>query len=180
MHGYRDVKSHYPSGLLCGLVTVIENKTLIEFARLSDATELGVMSKNEIEYGLGWKYTPEKIAKLIGDSSRNVVVARGESGLAGFGIMTYYEDQANLDLLAVKRSSRRMRIGTKIVKWLEKVALTAGAFNLFVQLRSRNTGAMEFYQSLGFLVLEEQKGYYMGIETGVIMVKTLRRMFYSK
>lgn len=158
---------------------MIENKTLIEFARFSDATEIGVMSKNEIEYGLGWKYTPEKIGKLIGDSSRNVVVARIGFGLAGFGTMTYYEDQANLDLLAVKRSFRRMRIGTQIVRWLEKVALTAGVFNLFVQVRARNTGAIEFYESLGFLVLEEQKGYYMGLEAGVIMAKALRQMFYA-
>lgn len=135
------------------------------------------MSKNEIEYGLGWKYMPERIAKLIGDSSRNVVVARVGRSLAGFGIMTYYEDQANLDLLAVKRSFRRMRIGTQIVKWLEKVALTAGAFNIFVEVRSRNTGAVEFYESLGFLVLDEKKGYYRGIEAGLIMAKTLRRMF---
>jgi ribosomal-protein-alanine N-acetyltransferase len=162
---------------LCELVTVIKDKTHIEFARPSDATEIGVMSKNEIEFGLGWKYIPEKIAKLIDDNSRNVVVARVGSNMAGFGIMTYYEDQANLDLLAVKRSFRRMRIGTQIVSWLEKVALTAGAFNIFVEVRLRNTGAIEFYESLGFLVLDEQKGYYRGIEAGVIMAKTLRRMF---
>ena len=175
---YRVIDANgYLSVLLCGLVTVIENKTLIEFAMLSDAKEIGIMSKNEIEHGLGWKYIPEKIAKLIGDRSRNVVVARMGSSLVGFGIMTYCEDQANLDLLAVKRSFRRMRIGSQIVKWLEMVALTAGAFNLFVEVRSKNTGAIEFYESLGFIVLEEQKGYYGGIEAGVIMAKTLRRMF---
>jgi ribosomal protein S18 acetylase RimI-like enzyme len=162
---------------LCDLVTVIENRTHIEFARPSDATEIGVMSKNEIEYGLGWKYIPEKIVMLIGDRSRNVVVARVGSSLAGFGIMTYYEDQANLDLLAVKQSFRRMRIGTQVVRWLEKAALTAGAFNIFVQVRSRNSGAIEFYESLGFLVLDEQRGYYKSIEAGLIMAKTLRRMF---
>ena len=156
---------------------MIEDRTHIELARPSDAVEIGVMSKNEIEYGLGWKYIPERIAKLIGDSSRNVVVARVGRSLAGFGIMTYYEDQANLDLLAVKRSFRRMRIGTQIVKWLEKVALTAGAVNIFVEVRSRSTGAVEFYESLGFLVLDEKKGYYRGIEAGLIMAKTLRRMF---
>jgi ribosomal protein S18 acetylase RimI-like enzyme len=59
--------------------------------------------------------------------------------------------------LKTKRSFRRMRIGTQLVRWLEKVALTAGAFNLFVEVRSRNPGAMEFYESLGFLVLEEHK-----------------------
>ena len=165
------------STTLCDLVTVIEDNTRIGFARLSDANEIGVMSKNEIEHGLGWKYSPEKIATLIGDRSRNVVVARVGCSLAGFGIMTYYEDQANLDLLAVKQNFRRMRIGTHVVRWLEKAALTAGAFNIFVQVRSRNVGAIEFYESLGFLVLDEQKGYYRGIEAGLIMAKTLRRMF---
>ena len=156
---------------------MIDNQPVIEFARRFDAAEIGVISKNEIEYGLGWQYTPEKIAKLIGDRSRNVVVARVRSSLAGFGIMTYYEYQANLDLLAVRQGFRRMRIGTQLVIWLEKVALTAGAFNIFVQLRSRNTGALAFYQSLGFCVLDEKKGYYRGIEAGLVMAKTLRPMF---
>jgi ribosomal protein S18 acetylase RimI-like enzyme len=156
---------------------VIEDRTLIEFARFSDAAEISVMSKNDIEYGLGWKYTLKRIAKLIGDSSRNVVVARVGSHLAGFGIMTYYEDQANLDLLAVTRSFRRMRIGTQIVEWLEKVALTAGAFNIFVQVRARNTSAIQFYQSVGFSVLDDEKAYCRGVEAGLIMAKSLRRMF---
>ena len=91
--------------------------------------------------------------------------------------MTYCEDQANLDLLAVKRSFRRMRIGTRIVEWLEKVALTAGAFNIFVQVRARNTSAIQFYKSVGFSVLDEDKAYYRGIEAGLIMAKSLRRMF---
>ena len=156
---------------------MIEDRILIEFARFSDAAEISVMSKNDIEYGLGWKYTRERIAKLIGDSSRNVVVAREGSHLAGFGIMTYHEDQANLDLLAVKRSFRRMRIGTQIVAWLEKVALTAGAFNTFVQVRARNTSAIQFYQSVGFSLLDKDNAYYRGVEAGLIMAKSLRRMF---
>ena len=156
---------------------MLEDKTLIEFAAFSDAAEIGEMSKNDIEHGLGWKYNPERLVKLIGDSSKNVIVARMESKLVGFGIMTYHEDQANLDLLAVKRNFRRMKIGTQIVQWLEKVATTAGAFNIFVQVRASNTGAIAFYESLGFIVLDEKKGYYKGKEAGLIMAKSLRRMF---
>ena len=97
--------------------------------------------------------------------------------LLGFGIMTYQADQANLDLLAVKRSHRRIKIGTQIVQWLEKAALTAGAFNIFVQVRARNTGAIEFYKRVGFSVLDKEKAYYDGVETGIIMGKSIRRMF---
>ena len=156
---------------------MIEDETLIEFARYSDAVEIGAISKRDIEYGLGWKYTPERIARLIDDEVKNVVVARVRSDLAGFGIMTYYQDHANLDLLAVKPGLRRMRIGTQIVRWLEKVAITAGVFNIFVQVRARNKSAVQFYESLGFSVLDVDKAYYRGTEAGVIMVKKQGRIF---
>ncbi|MCU7846012.1 MAG: GNAT family N-acetyltransferase [Candidatus Thiodiazotropha sp. (ex Monitilora ramsayi)] len=159
---------------------MLVDETHIEFAKLSDANEIGIMSKNDIERGLGWRYTPESVVKLIHDSEKNVVVARVASKLVGFGIMTYHEDQANLDLLAVKRNYQRMKIGTQIVQWLEKVAITAGVFNIFVQVRVSNTGAVAFYKRLGFLVLEEKKGYYRGIEAGIILAKSLRRMFNAQ
>lgn len=156
---------------------LLKDKPLIEFARHSDAVEISMMSKSDIEHGLGWKYTPEKIVKLIGDSSRNVVVARVDSKLVGFGIMTYRDDQANLDLLAVKQRTRRMKIGTQLVQWLADVAITAGTSNIFVQVRAHNTGAIAFYQGLGFVLLEEIKGYYDGVEAALIMAKSLRPMF---
>lgn len=150
---------------------------VIEFARLSDAAEIGELSKTDIEHGLGWKYTPERVASLVGHKSKNVVVARMGSRLVGFGIMTYHDDQANLDLLAVRRSFRRMKIGTQIVAWLEEVALTAGAFAVFVQVRAGNASAIAFYKSNGFMVLEKIEDYYNGIEAAIIMSKSLRPMF---
>ncbi len=156
---------------------MIEDKPLIEFARPSDADEIGFLSKSEIEAGLGWKYTPERVVRLIADNTKNTVVARVGACLAGFGIMTYGEDQANLDLLAVKRSFRRMGIGSRIVTWLEEVALTAGAYNVFLQVRSQNGGAVAFYERLGYQVVDAKRGYYRGVETGLIMAKALRRMF---
>ena len=90
--------------------------------------------------------------------------------------MTYHKDQANLDLLAVKEKFRRMKIGTQIVSWLEKVAFTAGSFNIFVQVREMNTEAITFYEKLGFLKLEEIEGFYKGVENGVVMAKLLRPM----
>ena len=156
---------------------MLEQLTSLEIAMTSDAVEIALLSKNDIEHGLGWKYTPERVVRIIRDSSKNVVVARVESKLAGFGIMTYYNEQANLDLLAVKHSYRRMKIGSQIVQWLEKVAQTAGAYNVYVQVRSSNTEAIKFYQHLGFQLLDEHRGFYKGVEAGVIMAKNLRPMF---
>ncbi|MEW8505310.1 MAG: GNAT family N-acetyltransferase [Candidatus Thiodiazotropha sp.] len=156
---------------------MIEDKTKIEFANSADANEIAIISKNDIEYGLGWKYTPARIARLIRDSSKNVVVARSDTLLLGFGIMTYGETQANLDLLAVKRGFRRMKVATQIVQWLEEVALNAGLFNIFVQVRAGNQTAIKFYKHLGFFELDRDRTYYRGVEAGVLMAKGLRGIF---
>lgn len=151
-------------------------KTIIEFAEYSDAIEIGDLSKKYIEYDLGWRYTPEKLKKLIRNNAKNVVVARKGKKLVGFGIMTYHEEQANLDLLAVKLFYRNRGIGKQIVKWLEEVALTAGIYNVFVQVRKINGGAIKFYKKLGFQIIDEKSGYYRRQETGVIMSKNIRAM----
>lgn len=155
---------------------MLTDKTLIEFARFSDVAEISRISRDEVEYGLGWIYTPQRLSKLIRHNSKNVVVARADQNLVGFGIMTYHKDQVNLDLLAVKEKYRRMKMGTQIVLWLEKVAITAGSFNIFVQVREINTGAIAFYEKLGFLKLEKIEGFYEGVENGVVMAKLLRPM----
>lgn len=152
---------------------------IIEYAKLSDAYEIGLISKHDIEYDLGWRYTPEKVKKLIKNKTKNVVVARQENELTGFGIMTYYDEQANLDLLAVKHRYRRQKIATLIVNWLEKVAITAGIGNVFVQVRENNKGALAFYNNLGFTTIDKKYGHYRGIENGIIMSKSLREMFNS-
>ena len=153
-----------------------ENKTTIEFAKVSDVAEIGNLSRKYIEHDLGWKYIPEKLKKLIKHRSKNVVVARKGNKLVGFGIMTYHEEQANLDLLAVKLICRRRGNGRQIVKWLEEVALTGGIFNIFVQVRKINNGAINFYRKLGYEIIDEKSGYYRGQETGVIMSKNIRQM----
>ena len=90
--------------------------------------------------------------------------------------MTYMEESANLDLLAVKIEFRRQGIGRSIVAWLEEVAHNAGIIYLYVQVRKMNNDAIQFYQQLGYHPIDEKKGYYRGQETGVIMCKTLREI----
>jgi ribosomal-protein-alanine N-acetyltransferase len=152
-------------------------KVTIEFATAADVVEIGELSKSLVEYGLGWRYTPKRLRKLIETRTKNVVVARKGEKLAGFGIMTYWEDNANLDLLAVKPRYRRRSIGKQIVEWLVEVARTAGIMNVFVQVRKLNSGAIRFYENIGFQTIDEEPGYYRGQETGVILCKPIRPIF---
>ena len=154
---------------------MLHSSTTIEFASLADVVEIGELSRKYIEYDLGWHYTPETVTRLIQNKSKNVVVAREDNQLVGFGIMTYHEEQANLDLLAVKIRYRYRGIGRQLVQWLEKVALTAGIFTIYVQVREINTGAIKFYKKLGYKIVDEHRGYYRGQESAVIMSKDIRK-----
>jgi ribosomal-protein-alanine N-acetyltransferase len=147
-------------------------RTNVELARGADAAEIAALSRKYIEYNLGWQYRPFRIRDSIRNKSKNVVVARAGATLAGFGIMTYLVDSANLDLLAVKTHYRRRGVGRQIVGWLETVARTAGIANVFVQVRKTNRGAIRFYQRLGFRIVDEAAGYYQGREAAVTMCKS--------
>jgi len=155
---------------------VLATGTEIEFATVSDAAEISALSRKYIEYGLRKIYTPPYIRHLIRNASKNVVIAHNNEALVGFGIMTYREGWANLDLLAVKKLHRHKGVGTQVVQWLEKVAHTTGIMNIFVQVRKANIGALRFYEKLGFQIVEESAGYYQGRETAVIMCKSVRHM----
>lgn len=153
--------------------------TYVEFANDADAVEIAQLSREYIEYDLGWKYKPSRIRESIRDQSKNVVVARDGRSLAGFGIMTYQDDHANLDLLAVKNGYRRRGVGRQLVLWLEEVARTAGITNIFVQVRKTNRGAIRFYEKLNFKTVDVATGYYQRRESAVIMCKAIGRMIGS-
>lgn len=151
--------------------------TSVEFASGSDAAEIAALSRKYVEYDMDWRYRPSRIRDSIRSKSKNVVVARARGGIAGFGIMTYLRDSANLDLLAVKTGYRRRGVGSRIVAWLEAVARTAGIASVFVQVRKRNRGALRFYQQRDFRVVDEAAGYYQGRETAVILCKKIGEPF---
>jgi ribosomal protein S18 acetylase RimI-like enzyme len=148
-------------------------EVVISLAKMSDSKEISLLSKELIEYGLKWRYTDNRIKKLITHESKNVAVARTTSALAGFGIMTYREDGSNLDLLAIKTEFQGKGVAKELVNWLEAVALTAGIQRVYVQARETNTHGVEFYSRLGYQQFAKEQRFY-GVESQIRMVKNLR------
>jgi len=152
---------------------MIEEQLIIELARSSDAYEISLFSRKEIEYGLGWSWNMRKIVEKIRSDSCNVVVAKMNQTVVGFGIMKYVEDYANLDLLGVKKEYRRLGVATQIVLWLEKVALYSGIRKVIVQVREDNKGGMRFYDNLGYNISRKVPGYYRGKVNAYVLSKRI-------
>jgi len=147
---------------------------VFRLAQRPDALPIARMSRDLIERGLGWSWTPLRVARSIAAADTNVIVAAGSVGTpVGFGIMKYAEDEAHLLLLAVEPMHARRGLGSAIVAWLEESARVAGVGPVYVEARATNAGARAFYRRLGYGEIQRLPGYYGGMEASVRMAKDL-------
>src|ERR1043166_5846955 len=143
-------------------------------ATLRDASAIGSMSRDLIEAGLGWTWTPERVVKSMRYKDTVVLVGGALGRVAAFAIMHFGEDQAHLNLLAVRPAFRRTGIGTGLIEWLEKSLRVAGITTVYLELRESNVDGRRFYAALGFREIGIVPGYYRGREGAVQMSFDLR------
>jgi ribosomal-protein-alanine acetyltransferase len=145
----------------------------IGLAHVPDAADIARLSRDLIENGLAWSWTPERVARSVRSREALVVVARVPRRIAGFGIMRYGDDDAHLDLFGVDPEFRAQGLGRRLLEWLEKPALVAGITAVFLEVRASNQGAQAFYERLGYRKLSVVPRYYQGMESAVRMGRDL-------
>lgn len=146
----------------------------LELARLADANAIAEMSRDLVETGLGWRWTPARVRAQIRGRDTVVLVARYPTGVAGFGVMQFAWETAHLNLFAVARIRQRCGVGTRLIRWLEEAALTAGIAVIQLEVRASNRAGQAFYRSSGYEEVMRLPGYYQGRETAVRMARFLR------
>lgn len=142
-------------------------------ANEDEARAIAEMSRDYVEYGLGWSWTPARVLKAIRDESMNVAVLRRPAAVLGFGIMLYGDDRAHLTLFAVRPAERRQGLGVVLLTWLEKSALTAGIERVRLEARVDNPGAIAFYRDQGYEDAGIVPGYYRGEVDALRLEKSL-------
>ncbi|MBI2319309.1 MAG: GNAT family N-acetyltransferase [Betaproteobacteria bacterium] len=147
----------------------------LRLARTAEAPAIAAMSRDLIEAGLGWSWESARVARAIRDRDTLVLIACDRARMVGFAIMQFGDEQAHLNLLAVRPSHQRLGIGRRMVGWLLESALVAGIATVTLELRAANTAARRFYQALGFAESAYIPGYYRGREMALRMTRELRR-----
>lgn len=104
---------------------------------VADAPRIAEMSRRLIEVNLPWTWTPGRVRRHIRYPDSVVLTARvndrdtptdlkpGKACLAGCAIMHFGEDIAHLNLLAVEPLWQHLGLGSRLLHWLEKSAVTA-------------------------------------------------------
>lgn len=145
-------------------------------ARLADAPAMARLSRDLIESGLAWRYTPPRMAALIADRDTAAVVADGRAderaddcgddtaararGVRGFAVMQFGDTHAHLTLLCVQPSCQRQGLGRGLIAWLLASARVAGIESIRLELRDDNAAALAFYRQLGFTQTQWVPAYY--------------------
>jgi ribosomal-protein-alanine N-acetyltransferase len=150
-----------------------ESNLKLRLARPADASAIARLSRELIEHGLDWRWTPNRVAASIRAADVNVLVASTDNDIAGFAIMRYGEEDAHLDLLAVAPPYRGAGLGRRLLEWLEKCAVVAGIFQVTLEVRVTNETAKFFYKRMGYRTLAYLPGYYQGIEAALRMGRNL-------
>ena len=142
-------------------------------AHASESRAIASISRQQIEYGLNWRWTPARVKRHIRDPECMVLVASRKGVIAGFAVMKFNDVTAHLLLLAVQPGERRAGIGTAMLRWLEKSCLTAGIRHIRLEVRADNSVAKNFYAHLGYRQLGRVAAYYDKRESAVVMGRSL-------
>jgi ribosomal-protein-alanine N-acetyltransferase len=145
----------------------------IRLATSDDAQAIATLSRDAIEHGLRWRYTPARILAAIRSRTANVAVVHAHGGLHAFAIMEYGDTTAHLTLLGVQSTQRRRGLGARLLTWLEDAARVAGIERIDVECRSDNPGAIAFYRHQGYRVQGVVPHYYEGRIDAVRLAKDL-------
>lgn len=143
-------------------------------ARLQDFQRIASMSRDLIEPGLPWSWTPRRVLLQMRDRDTMVVIARAGDGFAGFAIAHFGAESVHLNLLATAPSHRRQGVGRRLIHWIEESAVVAGLFRVNLEVREQNAGARRFYAALGYIECGSMPRYYSGIEDAVRLSHDLR------
>ena len=143
-------------------------------AQLEELPQLAAFSRDLVEQGFKWTYTATALSRARRRGDHELVVARNETGPIGFALMHLRSDSAHLILLAVDFPYRRLGIASALMDWLELMAQTAGVFDVDLEVRAKNGGAIEFYRQRGYRAVNRLQGYYGGVEDALRMRADLR------
>ncbi|HET6795980.1 MAG TPA: GNAT family N-acetyltransferase [Gemmatimonadales bacterium] len=130
-----------------------------------------LMASSEPWVTLGRSY--EASLRIVGDSSREVYVARDENGPAGFLILCMTGAFVGyIQTVLVHPDRRGQGIGSRLVRFAED-RIFRDSPNIFMCVSSFNSDARRLYQRLGYQVVGELTDYLVRGYSEILLRKTV-------
>jgi ribosomal-protein-alanine N-acetyltransferase len=113
------------------------------------------------------------LAELADKRNRHYVAAEGPDGeLLGWAGILVIAETAEIMTVGVVPSARRAGTGRRMLDVLLAEAVTRGATEVFLEVRTDNAAARAMYRDAGFDEIGIRRGYYAG---GTVDAVTMRK-----
>ena len=137
-----------------------------------DLDQVMVVMNDSFDPAYGEAWTAPQCAGLISMPGVWLTVARDGDSALGFALGRVVVREAELLLLAVKRSSQGAGVGRRLLQRFVEIAAAKGAQRFYLEVRDGNP-AIKLYRSAGFSEVGRRKNYYTGRDGQIYDALTL-------
>jgi ribosomal protein S18 acetylase RimI-like enzyme len=118
---------------------------------------ISIISKEQIEYMLGGRFTPENLSRYVDASDRWFDVLRRDGVVVGYCSHALLGDprEVKLEQLYLLPELHGLGLGKQMMVHIERHVRELGRDTLVLQVNKRNTKAASVYLRAGFEVREE-------------------------
>lgn len=109
---------------------------------------------------------------LMSQSRTHWIIGDGHT-VGGYLMTQWVLDEIHILNIAVNKAYRRTGIGSKLLEFLFERGSRRGMIDLYLEVRTGNVPAQNFYERFGFSRLSIRKRYYPDGEDAVIMHRRL-------
>jgi [ribosomal protein S18]-alanine N-acetyltransferase len=121
-------------------------------------------------------WTADGFKQELSEENTIGLIAQCDGGAAcGYVLSRCAADECTVHTIAVIPSRQRQGIGRKLMDTMSaQAAQRCRCATLFLEVRSRNRGAIAFYEALGFLPQGTRKAYYADDGDDAIIMRRAR------
>ena len=117
-------------------------------------------------------YKLNNVYKINNNPFCNYIIYEEKKIILGFIIYSLIYERAEIEYIYVDKNYRRNHIGTKLINYMEKNAISNKCTNITLEVSIKNTEAYNLYLKNGFIEVATREKYYNGVDA-LLMLKKL-------
>ncbi len=125
-------------------------------ATAADAEELAALYAEALPPG----WPASELAASCGDANRAVLKATDGADLAGFIILQFAADEAEILAIAVTKHRRRLGRAASLLRAAMGACQSRFTSCIYLEVAESNSPARKLYEKFGFLVIGRRENYY--------------------
>jgi len=139
-------------------------------ALASDAADLAALHAQALPPG----WPAADFAASCGNANRIVLKAMDGAALAGFAVLQFAADEAEILSIAVAQEARRRGVAQAMMKACVAACEEKLISYLYLEVAQGNGAALKLYEKFGFRLLAHRKNYYQAARSAPVTALIMR------